>query len=223
MLTDAHRWDIIHQKTQRDQEGHSAYAEEKEREFPRSALVCDLGGGTGADAFYFLKKGHKVILFDISKYALDSAFARVKEAGLEKNLVIKQVDFGLEKIPLKNNSVDIVYSRIALHYFPFSETKAIFKTIHDSLKPGGRAFITFKSPEDDAEMEYLKVSAVEYEPGVYIENGQLRSRFTVEQLKKLLDGAGISRYDIRPYKELLGQDASGVPQVLLLYEILFTK
>lgn len=223
MLTDARRWDIIHQKTQKDVEGHSVYAEEKEKEFPRGCLICDLGGGTGADALYFLKQGHKVVLFDISSFALSNAASRAKDSGFEKELVTKQVDFGLEKVPLNPESIDVAYSRIALHYFPKKETQSIFSSVYSALKPGGVAFFTFKSPDDTAEMTYLKETAVQYEPGVYIENGQLRARFTVEELQKMLMEVGIFKHDVHPYKELLGTDTTGVPQVLLLNEIIFRK
>lgn len=40
-----------------DDKGHSLYAAEKEREFPRNSKVCDLGGGTGTTVFILLKKG----------------------------------------------------------------------------------------------------------------------------------------------------------------------
>ena len=224
MLDDTKRWNIVHKRTHEEgDDGHSVYAEEKEKLFPRGAVVCDLGGGTGDDALFFLRKGHSVILFDISDFALKVAQKKAKDEGLEKRLVAKQVDFGLHELPLNNDSVDAAYSRISLNYFPTEETVDIFSAIFKSLKQGGNAYITLKSQDDEEEMEYLRESAVEYEPGVYIENGQLRSRFSIDELKDMLAKAGISNYQAHPYKEQLGPDKKDHRQILLLNEIVFTK
>lgn len=223
MLDDVKRWDMIHEKLAEEEGGHSIYAEEKEKLFPRGAIVCDLGGGTGDDAVYFLTKGHRVILFDISEFALKVAQKKANEAGVEKALVARQVDFGLHKLPLKDNSVDVAFSRISLHYFPADETVGLFAAIYAALKPGGNAYLSFKSADDEREMKYLKENAVEYEPGVYIENGQLRSRFTIERLREMLAQAGIVDYQVHPYKESLGKTKEGEQQILLLNEITFTK
>jgi ubiquinone/menaquinone biosynthesis C-methylase UbiE len=224
MLDDVKRWDVVHRRSHEEgDDGHSVYAEEKEKLFPRGAIVCDLGGGTGDDALYFLRKGHSVILFDISEFALKVAQEKANAQGLEKHLVAKQVDFGLHELPLNENSVDVVFSRISLHYFPREETVGLFAAIFRVLKPGGSAYLTFKSDEDEEEMEYLRESAVEYEPGVYIENGQLRSRFSIEDLKDMLSKAQVVNYQVHPYKEELGPDKKGHRQILQLNEIVIGK
>jgi ubiquinone/menaquinone biosynthesis C-methylase UbiE len=224
MLDDTKRWNIVHKRTHEEgDDGHSVYAEEKENLFPRGSVVCELGGGTGDDALYFLRKGHSVILFDISDFALKVAQKKAKNEGLEKGLIVRQVDFGLHELPLNNDSVDVAYSRISLNYFPTEETVGIFSAIFKSLKQGGTAYVTLKSQDDEEEMEYLRESAVEYEPGVFIENGQLRSRFSVEELKDMLAKAGISNYQVNSYREQLGPDKKDHRQVLLLNEIVFTK
>lgn len=223
MLDDTKRWDIIHQRTSQDDDRHSVYAEEKEKLFPRGSIVVDVGGGTGDDALYFLKKGHSVILLDISDFALKVVQKKAKDAGLDKHLVAHKVDFGLHRLPLKQNSADVVYSRISLHYFPKEETIEILKTIYETLKPGGSAYLTFKSPDDTEEMEYLTNNAVVYEPSVYIENGQLRSRFSVEELKEMLNELKIADFQVHPYKEAIGVKGKEHRQVLLLNEVNFTK
>lgn len=221
---DINRWNKVHKrKHEEGNDGHSVYAEEKEALFPRGCVVCDLGGGTGDDALYFLRKGHVVILLDISDFAINIAEKKAKDNGFEKSLVTKQIDFGLHELPLNDNSLDVAYSRISLNYFPGDETIWLFSAIYKALKPGGYAYLTLKSDQDTEEMEYLKEAAVEYEPGVYIENGQLRSRFTVEQLKDMLSRSGIQNFGVHPYNEQLGADKTGHKQILHLNEIIFTK
>ncbi len=223
MLDDVKRWDAVHQRISSDVDTHSVYAEEKEKLFPRGSVVCDIGGGTGDDAVYFLKQGHSVVLFDISEFALKAAQKKAKEQGVDKALVAKQIDFGLHKLPLKDSSCGIVYSRISLNYFPKDETIAIFKAIYNALMVGGSAYLTLKSHEDEEELEYFKNNCVEYEQSVYIDNGQLRSRFSVEELKEMLPQAGITNFQVHPYKEAVGIKKSDHQQVLLLNEIIFTK
>lgn len=221
---DLKRWDKIHQRTSQEEGKYSVYAEEKEKLFPRNSVVCDLGGGTGDDAIYFLRKGHRVILFDISEFALKAVQKKAKEAKITSGLIVKQVDFGLHKLPLKDYSIDVAYSRISLHYFPKDETIGIFRAIYTALKDGGSAYLTFKSPEDREEMEYFQNNAVLYEPEVYIESGQLRSRFAIDSLKEMLALAGIVDYQVHLYKESLGMSKTGERQVLLLLnEVIFTK
>jgi ubiquinone/menaquinone biosynthesis C-methylase UbiE len=223
MLDDASRWDIIHQKTYQQGSEPSSYAKQKEKLFPRGSLIVELGGGTGADAAYFLQQGHSVVLLDISTYALKVAKERAKKDEVGEKLVVKQVDFGLHQLPIKDSSIDIVYSRISLNYFGSKQTIKIFTDISRMLKPGGTCYLTFKSPKDKAEMEYLKNSASLYEPNVYIEHGQLRSRFTTEQLKLMLSEAGISEFSVEPLRELLPANEEGNQPTLYVNEVMFTK
>lgn len=221
MIHDAKRWDAVHKKLYREDEWHSKYAEDKEKLFPRSSVIVDLGGGTGADALYFLKKGHSVVLLDISEFALRVSQEKAKKQDMIERLVVRQVDFGLHDLPVKDDSVDVVYSRIGLNYFPEDRTVKIFGDIYRILKPEGKAYLAFKSPDDVNEMEYLQKTAVEYEPGVYIQNGQLRSRFTKEQLEQLFRQAKIANFSVSPYSEKL--EADDHYQQLFLNDSLITK
>jgi ubiquinone/menaquinone biosynthesis C-methylase UbiE len=223
MLDDEKRWDELHKKLRGDGQSHSRYAQEKEKLFPRNSLVVELGGATGEDAEYFIRKGHSVVLLDISSFALMEAEKRIKKAALSEKLVTRQADFGLHKLPVKDQSCDVVYSRISLNYFPRDHTAKIFKNIYSVLKPQSKAYLTFKSPDDKDEMQYLKRACSEYEPGVYIDGGQLRSRFTVSDIKGLLEKAGIGDFHVHPYKEVLKQEEKGHENVLLLNEVVFTK
>lgn len=222
-MKDSDHWDSVHKRIHTEQVSHSRYAQDKELLFPRGAVVVDLGGGTGSDALFFLQQGHSVILLDISEFAIKEAEARARREKLAEKLVVRQMDLGLEQIPLKDASVDVVYSRLAMHYFPSDQTAKLFKDILRILKPGGKSYLTFKSPEDETEMEHLKEIATEYEPGVYITNGQLRSRFSVDQLNALLTKSEVTVFDVKPYREVVGASADGQEHVLLLNEVVITK
>jgi ubiquinone/menaquinone biosynthesis C-methylase UbiE len=222
VTTDAERWDAVHQKISKQDEAHSHYAEEKEKLFPRSSMVAELGGGTGSDALHFLRKGHSVVILDISKYALAVAMERAGKENLSDRLATQYTDFGMHQMPIKDESVDIVYSRISLNYFDAEHTKNLFADIYRMLKVGGTAYISLKSPEDEKEMEYLENIGVVYEPNVYIESGQLRSRFTKSQLEVMLQSAGIKDFKVNPFKEpLKGMEETG--RLLILNEVIIRK
>jgi ubiquinone/menaquinone biosynthesis C-methylase UbiE len=223
MTIDAKRWDAIHKKIHKQQEWHSSYAEEKENLFPRNSLVVDLGAGTGADAVYFLRKGHSVVALDISEFALKVTQEKAKAAGFSKNLVTKQVDFGLFLLPVKDASVDVVYSRISLNYFGLKQTTIIFGDIYRILKPGGFAYVSLKSPDDTVEMGYLEKSSTVYEPNVFIEGSMLRSRFSIKQIEGMLRKAGIPNFEVKPYKEDLGGRREEHHPILYVNEIAFKK
>ena len=222
-MDDSKRWDAIHQKVYKENEWHSRYAEEKEKAFPRNSLVVDMGAGTGSDALYFLKKGHSVVALDISEFALRITQEKAKAAGLAKNLVTRQMDFGLHILPIKDGSVDVVYSRISLNYFGAKQTNKILMDAYRILKPGGVSFITLKSPEDKLEMEYLEKSATVYEPNVFIEGGMLRSRFTLEQLERILQVAQIPNFEVKALREDLSGRREGHHAILFVNEIFFRK
>ena len=191
-----------------DAKGESLYAADKERQFPRNSDVCDLGGGTGTDSLYFASKGHTVTLVDIADETFAKANARAEEQGLAEKFKTVQCDFSFGVLPLEDEAYDVVYSRLALHYFEPQVTAQLFAEIYRILRPGGRTYLTLKSPDDAAEMAFLATTAVEEENGLFNENGRLKSRYTIERLKEILADAGIpeSAYSVESYVEKLGND-----------------
>lgn len=224
MISDSERWDIIHQKGFAEDQPHSSYAEAVEKLFPRASLVVDIGSGTGEDALYFLSQGHSVIALDISKFALEALIKKAEQKGFSQKIVVKQTDYGLHKLPIKDMAVDIVYSRISLNYFDAEHTARLFSDIYRTLKVNGKAYLTLKSPNDPTEMEYLTESTVLYEPNVFIENGMLRSRFTIDQLKEMLQNKSqINNYSVRYFEENIEKKGLGHGPILHVNEVSFTK
>lgn len=222
-MDDIKIWDLYHQKTFSEDYTPSKYAEEREKFFPRGCIIVDVGGGIGSDAIYFLRKGHKVILLDISGFALKKAKERAYKEKLDKNLIVRQLDFGLHNIPIKDNTVDVVYSRISLNYFGSKHTAKLFSDIYKMLRKGGKAYLTFRSSEDKEDMDYLKNVASVYEPNVFIVNGQLLSRFSQEQLKDILIKAGIPNFSVNPYVEEIIAKSENLRESLLVNEVVFEK
>ena len=204
----------------------SYYAIERETLFTRNAKVCDLGGCTGIDSIYFIKQGHKVTLVDISDYALNEAVIKAEALNLRSRLFISHVDFSEGALPFKDKTFNVVYSRLALHYFPSRILSELFKDIHRILKSEGRAFITLKSPDDKDEMKYLNETAKKIEDGVFVGDGHIITRFSIEKLVEILKDANIHDYEVTPYEETLEGRKDSVKSGLsefLLNEVQFVR
>src|SRR3989344_1264420 len=188
-------WNESHERIPLNKE-ESRYAIEKEGVFRPGSHICDLGGGTGADAMYFIQQGHSA-------------------------------NFVAGTIPLPDKQFDIVYSRLALHYFDTKTTLSLFKGIARILKDGGVAYVTLKSPKDTEDMKVVIGEASEKEPGVFVcSDGQIKSRFTPEQLQEMLTTAGITNFKVHEYIENLGGRTdvtkSGLEQ-MIFNEVIINK
>ncbi|HLE48724.1 MAG TPA: class I SAM-dependent methyltransferase [Patescibacteria group bacterium] len=227
MNSDEKRWNEINKRLSGESIKHSYYAQLSEPKFSRGSKICELGGGLGYDALFFLENGHNVVLLDISKFALSQAKSLVKSRGLDQKLLTITADFGVGMLPLKENSFDIVYSRIGLNYFPTDETRKLFSEIYRVLHREGRAYLALKSPDDIEEMKFLTTNCVELEENVFIEGEQIRSRFDKSQITKMLEDIGISDYDVNSIverKENLRDEADiFTTKPLFLNEVTFGK
>jgi ubiquinone/menaquinone biosynthesis C-methylase UbiE len=211
-----------------DEKGHSLYAAEKEAEFPRNALVCDLGGGTGTDSMYFAEKEHNVVLVDIADEPLAKAKIQADKLGCADKLKTVQCDFSFGKLPLDSDYFDIVYSRLALHYFESSVLSQLFAEIYRVLRSGGQSYLTLKSPDDAAEMDFLATTAVEQEKGVFNEAGRIKTRYTIERLQEILTNTGLSpsNFRVTAYTEKLGNSNDIVKsgqKEFIVNEVVITK
>ncbi|RTZ15649.1 malonyl-[acyl-carrier protein] O-methyltransferase BioC [Vibrio aquaticus] len=96
--------------------------------------VLDIGCGTGYFSYELLKRGAQVICFDLSPDMLEAA----KEKCGDDHVMYKQGD--AEQLPFANNSVDYVFSSLALQWcddlaIPLREIKRV-------VRPQGQAFLS---------------------------------------------------------------------------------
>jgi SAM-dependent methyltransferase len=158
--------------------------------FPKKGSLLDIGTGQGQDAAYFSSLGYDVTATDFSDEAISNAKRNIPAAKILK------VD--TEKgLPFDDNSFDVVYSHLALHYFTDEVTKKVFIDIHRILKPGG-IFATITNTIEDPEIldsRYKKI-----ETGFYNAPGGISKRyFSVDYMRTvtkdlyqplLIDGNG---------------------------------
>jgi len=103
-------------------------------------IVLDLGSGAGFDVFLASKrvgKTGKVIGIDFSKEMLKKARINAKKYNY-KNVEFRQGD--IEKLPLKDNSIDVIISNCVINLAP--NKGDVFKESYRVLKKGGKMFVS---------------------------------------------------------------------------------
>lgn len=111
---------------------------------PPSAVVGDLGCGTGQLALSIAPFVRQVIAVDASAAMLRTAKARVGH--------LEQVDIRrgqLESLPIDDNDLDLAFLVLVLPYV--AEPGAVIAEAARALKPGARLLITDLQPHENAE------------------------------------------------------------------------
>lgn len=156
------------------------FAQEVLEYLPSKGRVLCLGDGQGQDSRFFASKGYNVIATDLSDKALEINKNKSSEAGLT-NISIEKLDL-LNPFPYEDNSFNIVYAHLSLHYFDLESTKKIIAEIYRVLKKDGY-FCTFNNSTSDP--EYTKGKTIEQD---YIETEGVRKRFfSVDSIRELVD------------------------------------
>lgn len=138
-------WDSLHDKGALDHysEDPSSFAYEVAEILPPRQKILELGCGAGNDSNYFATLAHQVLATDFSDVAID----KNREQYQADNLKFEVLDI-TEGLPFKNNSYDLVYARLSLHYFSDQKTREIIQEIERTLKPGGLLAFVCKSTSD---------------------------------------------------------------------------
>lgn len=107
-------------------------------EFPEGSTVLDIGCGAGVDvcvAALHVGKTGKVIGVDLTPMMVQTATRHALEAGFE---TVEVVEGNLERLPIENESVDIVISNGAINLA--SSKPKVFAEIFRVLKPDGKLY-----------------------------------------------------------------------------------
>src|SRR3989338_4528448 len=152
----------------------SIFATQSVKFFPETGILLEIGTGQGGDADYFQSLGYEVTATDYSDEALRNAGERVKNV----NFINLDTSQGL---PFDDESFDVVYSHMALHYFDSQTTAQVFKYIHRVLKSRG-IFATITNTMNDPEKKEDKY--IELEPEYYKDPKGIDKRyFSLESIK----------------------------------------
>lgn len=135
--------------------------------------VLDLGCGIGQYTRYFLEEGCEVVASDISFKALE--YLAQKTPGIK----VVQQDMS-EKLKFEDDSFDIVFANLSIHFFSKEDTENLIKEIRRILKSGGY-FVG--SVNSTAAYEYIKDHVVEIEENYYDSKGRFVRLWNEEQFE----------------------------------------
>lgn len=120
--------------------------------------VLEIGCGWGGFAEYAARTiGCKVTALTISQSQFDYAVRRISDAGLEDCVTVKLCDYRDE-----TSSYDRIVSIEMFEAVGEAYWKTYFRTLHDRLKPGGRAALQVITVREDVfpryrrEMDYIR-------------------------------------------------------------------
>lgn len=158
----------------------SVFAQTSLKYFPDKANVLELGAGIGHDTHLFINNGHQVVATDFSKPALEY---NLKTADIKnkKHLSILQFDLS-NRFPFADQSFDVVYAHLVIHYFSRKITQQIFDEIFRVLKPNGIVAILVNSTTDP---EYGQGKILE-EDYFEIPSAGPKRYFSVESFNKFI-------------------------------------
>jgi arsenite methyltransferase len=121
-------------------------------------VVIDLGSGAGLDVILAAKqimKAAENVKLTGKVYGIDSSEAMIELARkntLKANLrkrdadsdgeLVEYVHAPITKIPLAEETADLVISNCVINLVPHEEKHVVFKEIHRLLKPGGRVAVS---------------------------------------------------------------------------------
>lgn len=140
--------------------------------------ILDLGCGPGRDSAVFQKKGFQPVCLDISEEMLK----------LCKNKGLKTMQINMEKLPIKSNIFDGIWSYTSLTTIPKIKVWKIINKLHKILKPNGILFLgliegTFEGWKDPDQKYAMRRYVSRYQTEEVIE--KLKNKFDLLYFKKI--------------------------------------
>jgi SAM-dependent methyltransferase len=134
--------------------------------------LLDLGCDDGRDSIYFSNKGLQVTAVDFS----ESEINKLKSQNAKINCLLADI----RNIKFLENSFDVIYAHLSLHYFDDETTSKIFDNLYKILKKGGLFLVKCKSTDDPLFGQGEKVGENMYK------KGHVRRFFTKEYMTEKL-------------------------------------
>ncbi len=116
-----------------------------EKHLPAKNLnLLEINCGTGEDALWLAKKGHRVVCTDVSASMLEIVKAKVSNAKLEKKITIQQLDLTKIESWETTEKYDIIFSNFAgLNCLNPTELQVTLAELSKLLKPNGQLILVF--------------------------------------------------------------------------------
>ena len=181
----------------------TAFAEETNSVIPTHSTILELGCGEGNDSIYFANQGHTITAADFS----DVVISQNKERWSNPNLTFLVQDTSTT-LDFADNTFDVIYARLSLHYFDDKTTQKIFGEINRVLKPGG--YISFMCKEVS---DSIYGKGTEIESDMYELDGHIRHFFSKQYVDRLLKLHNFRAESIKTGKEQIYDKVSAFIKV----------
>jgi ubiquinone/menaquinone biosynthesis C-methylase UbiE len=104
----------------------------------RKLNILEINCGTGEDAIYLAKLGHRILATDASNEMIKVANLKAKQDN-SANVTFRQLSFGEIRNLNSDEKYDLIFSNFGgLNSISEEELKQLFQDTTDLLKPGGR-------------------------------------------------------------------------------------
>ena len=147
--------------------------------------ALDLGCGLGQYTKYLMDKGFNVMSADISIEVLNKLKSNIQNAN------IKELDMS-KPLPFDNNSFDLVFANLSIHYFDSKTTINLLKEIRRILKKDGYFIGSVNSSKT---YKFIKDVAQQIEPNYYYENGRTVRLWDKEQFDEFFSGFNLIKLE----------------------------
>lgn len=160
--------------------------------------ILELGCGVGRDARYFAKKGHTVLATDLSEVVIEQNKERPPIAGL----TYQYLDFK-DLRQYADNSYDMVYAYLSLHYFDNDTTVSIFNEIRRIIKPIGIIAFACKTTDD----KYFGLGD-KVGDDMFLYKGHVRHFFSEEYTRELMNKCGYKIVELHTSRSKIYHDTT---------------
>jgi len=150
--------------------------------FPKTGKILDLGAGQGQDSRYFAELGYEVSSTDLCEEALKISKKRSKEKKFD--ISFQELDLSKGILPYKDESFDVVYASLSLHYFDDEITEKLFSEIRRVLRSDGIVAMLLNNINDAKTKHLTKISDGLFENDKRI----LRRFFSLKYLEEKVSG-----------------------------------
>jgi SAM-dependent methyltransferase/8-oxo-dGTP pyrophosphatase MutT (NUDIX family) len=137
--------------------------------FPKTGKILELGAGQGQDSRFFAENGYEVTSTDLEQGALGLSEEKTSKE-LQSLISLRQLNLQ-DELPFENESFDVIYAHLSLHYFDNETTDRLFDEVYRVLRRGGTFAFLVNSTSDP---EYGQGRQLEPD---YFQIGKLAKRY----------------------------------------------
>lgn len=109
--------------------------------------ILEVGCGTGRLLLPLAEAGHTLTGIDLAQVAMDAAQAKIKAAGLTRQVSLQPADMRDFNLPYKNFALAFIPLNTFMHCHTLDEQLSTLQSIYNHLRPSGQLIIDLFYPD----------------------------------------------------------------------------